>query len=315
MQNTGIHHISVLSSDARKAYAFYHHVLGLKLIIKTVNQDDPYMYHLFFGDETGRQGTEFTVFQMATKPNQFGSNAIERTLFLVPSYESLLFWRERLEAHEVCHYDLERFGEATMLRFEDDDAQPLGLVYHEGLDLSKFSPYVHPGIPAEHAILGLGGVQLRVRYAKATARVLTEYFDFQPVATFEAYGHPVTVFRHEANDFGHEVHVIEDKTSPIQRLGVGGIHHVAFGVEAKSDLEELELELENQNIINSGIKNRDFMWSSYFREPNYNLFEVATPITKERETFPEPGADFEAIPLFLPDFLAHRRDEIEAHLD
>ena len=233
MKNTGIHHISVLSSDARKAYAFYHHVLGLKLIIKTVNQDDPYMYHLFFGDESGRQGTEFTVFQMATKPNQFGSNAIERTLFLVPSYESLVYWRDRLEAHDVCHYDLEAFGETTMLRFEDEDAQPLGLVYHEGVDLSKLEPYVLPGIPAEHAILGLGGVQLRVRYAKATARVLENYFDFKPVAQFEAYGHPVTVFRHDDNDFGHEVHVIEDKTSAIQRLGMGAFTMWRLGSKAR----------------------------------------------------------------------------------
>lgn len=86
MKNTGIHHVSVLGSDIRKSYNFYHNILGLKLILKTVNQDDSNMYHLFFGDETGREGTEFTVFEMkGARGNKFGTNAIERTMFLVPS--------------------------------------------------------------------------------------------------------------------------------------------------------------------------------------------------------------------------------------
>lgn len=105
MNNTGLHHISVLSSNAERAFYFYHHILGLKLILKTVNQDDPNIYHLFFGDETGRGGTEFTVFEMkGAKENRFGTNAIERTMFLVRSEKSLYFWEKRFDDFNVCHY-------------------------------------------------------------------------------------------------------------------------------------------------------------------------------------------------------------------
>ena len=315
MKNTGLHHISVLSSNAKKAYDFYHRILGLKLILKTVNQDDPAMYHLFFGDNTGRAGTEFTVFEMkGMKANQFGSNAIERTLFLVASEAALTYWEQRLEVHGVCHYGIETYGDQKILRFDDEDGQRLGLVYRD-VDMSKMDAYVAENIPAEFAILGLGDVMLRVRYPEATAKWLTETFGYQHYDTIEAFGQTVQRYRFVDGIFNHEVHVIEDKTSPIQRLGVGGIHHVAFGVESRSDLEELEQLLENRNIINSGIVNREFILSSYFREANYNLFEVATPLEEATHTVQQQGLAFEDVPLFLPEFLENRREEIQGYLD
>lgn len=314
MKNTGIHHISVLSSDVRKAYDFYHNILGMKLIIKTVNQDDSRMYHLFFGDENGRQGTEFTVFEMKrTKPFTFGTNAIERTMFLVASEDSLDYWVERLDKFEVCHYGIEDYGNRKILRFEDNDGQRLGFVYHEGIDLNNFHPYVHHDVEKEHAILGLGEVHLRVRYTEPSVRQLEEFFDFEVVETLSAFGKEVTVLAHD-NEFKHEVHIIEDKDAPDQRLGVGGIHHVAFGVQTTEDLERLQILLDEKNIPSSGIKNRDFMFSSYYRDPSNNVFEVATPITKERDSFPKQNEDFDNIPLFLPDFLADNREEIERNL-
>lgn len=314
MKNTGIHHISVLSSDVEKAYDFYHNILGLKLIIKTVNQDDSRMYHLFFGDENGRQGTEFTVFEMKrTKPYTFGTNAIERTMFLVPSEEALSYWEKRFDTLEVCHYNIEDYGNRKILRFEDNDGQRLGLVYHSGIDLNDFQPYVHPGVDEKYAILALGEVHLRARYLEPTKRQLENFFDFEEVEKISAFGKEVTIFRHD-NVFKHEVHVIEDKDAPDQRLGVGDIHYVAFGVETKDDLENLQLQLDDLNIPSSGIKNRDFMFSSYFRDPTNNVFEVATPITKKRETFPKQNQEFGEIPLFLPDFLADKRAEIEESL-
>lgn len=315
MKTTGIHHVSVLSTSVEKAYNFYHKLLGLKHSMKTVNQDDPLMWHLFFGDDLGREGTEFTVFQMNNSPiNQFGTNAIERTYFLVPSVASLTFWIERFEQFNICHYGLEQYGNRTILRFEDEDGQRLGLVYHANINLDDMKPFNHPEIPIEHAILGIGEVHLRVRYHKATERQLIHFFGFEKIGTIEAMDRKVFQYRHANNPFQHEIHLIEDQTSPIQRLGTGGIHHLAFGVGEIGDLQHLELELEELGIFHSGIKNRDFMHSSYYREPNYNLFEIATPLTQKTEKTPEQFAQFSDIPIFLPDFLENRRQEIERQL-
>lgn len=315
MKNTGIHHISVLSSDIEKAYDFYHNILGLKLIIKTVNQEDYNMYHLFFGDETGRGGTEFTVFEMKrTKPYTFGTNAIERTMFLVPSEQSLIYWKERFDTLGICHYDIEQFGNRKILRFEDEDGQRLGLEYRENINLEKFNPYIHPSIAKEHAILGIASVQLRARYLEPSAKQLTNFFDFKNIETIEAFDKEVTIFEHN-NDFKHQVHIIVDKDAPNQKLGTGAIHHVAFGVESKEDLNKLQLLLDEKNIPSSGIKDREFIYSSYYRDPTGNVFEVATPLSKEYQSYPEQNKKFDEIPLFLPDFLLYYKEEIEKNLE
>lgn len=311
MQNTGIHHISVLSSSAKKAYDFYHRVLGLKLILKTVNQDEPSMYHLFFGDEAGRGGTEFTVFEMkATNRNVFGTNALERSLFLVPSEDALTYWEQRLDQFGVEHCGIEAYDDGKILRFEDEDGQRLGLVAPRQ-PLSGMNAYVSPEIEAAHAIQGIAAIHMRVRYPEATGKLLVNYFNFYLAKKFEDNGFTVWVYRNDDSDFQHEVHIIEDKTSAIQRLGVGGIHHVAFGVESVADLQQLQEDLDNKNVISSGIVDREFIVSSYFREPNYNLFEVATPLNKSPESFPNQQLAFDEIPLFLPEFLEAQRESIE----
>ena len=120
MKNLGIHHVSSLISDIHNSYDFYHNILGLKLLIKTVNQDEQTMYHLFFSDTTGRGGTEFTLFQINTfKENKFGTNAIERIIFAVPSIESLTYWENRLNQFNIEHYGVETYGDELMLRFEE----------------------------------------------------------------------------------------------------------------------------------------------------------------------------------------------------
>lgn len=315
MKNTGLHHVSVLSSNAECAYQFYTKILGMKLTLKTVNQDDVAMYHLFFGDEEGRIGTEFTVFEMKGTPlNQFGTNAIERTLFLVQSEEALDFWKARFEKFGVLHYGIEEYNGRIILRFEDEDGQRLGLVYREDVDWEKMKPHVAVDIPVEFAIAGIAGVELRVRYPKATARLLMDTFGFVFAGETAFYGRRVEIYQFNGEIFPHEVHLIEDKDSPIQRLGVGGIHHVAFGVESVNDLQELVEDLNDRNKVHSGIVNREFMASSYFREANYNLFEVATPFLETKVI--EADADtFEDIPLFLPDFLENRRTEIEYYFE
>lgn len=317
MRNTGIHHISVLSSSAKEAYDFYHKILGMKLILNTVNQDDNSMIHLFFGDEGGQAGTEFTVFDMGKefKVNQFGTNAIERTYFLLGSEDSLTYWEDRLESMGVCQYGIEDYNGRKQLRFEDWDGQKLGFTYREDLDLSGLSPFQAPDIPKQHVIYGLAEVHFRVRYPEATAEWLVDRFGFEAAGQFVWQDKAVETYKFPGSVFGHEIHVIVDKTSPVQRLGSGGVHHIAFGVQNKADLQELEDYLADRNKPNSGIVYREFFHSMYFREPNYLLFEVATPLDKDRDTFPAQDKDYEDLDLDLPDFLEGKRQAIEAGLN
>lgn len=314
MKNTGIHHISVLSNSAKRAYEFYTKILGLKLTLKTVNQDDSAMYHLFFGDEEGRVGTEFTVFEMKGTPmNQFGTNAIERTWFLVKNLEALTFWVNRFEQFGVLHYGVESFGGTSILRFEDEDGQRLGLMYDQQTDWSKMHPHITKDISEKVAIGGVAGVELRVRYPEATGKYLVGMFGFSKEEIVDFQERKYHHYQFHGEIFHHHVYLIEDRTSPIQKLGVGGIHHVAFGVESVRDLEQLVEKLDDHNKIHSGIVNREFMVSTYFREGNYNLFEVATPFVEEK-IIQEVADKFEEIPLYLPEFLEEKRTEIEGYL-
>ncbi len=313
MGNTGIHHISVMSSDIHEAFRFYHQVLGLKLTMKTVNQEDSRMYHLFFGDQKGRVGTEFTVFEMKKlAPYRFGTNALERTYFLVPSEESLDFWEKRLEEEEVLHYGIEIFGNRRILRFEDSDGQRLGFEYREGLDSSLFSPFITEEIPEEHAILGISSMDIRARYLEPTQRMLEKMFGFIKQEEIIAFGKKVVLFRFD-NLFQHEIHVIVDNDERDQRIGVGSIHHIAFGIESLSDMDFITEMLDNRNVERSIVKNRDFMHSVYFKDATKNVIEVATPLQDKGIDIDQNKA-LDDIELFLPDFLESHRGRIENEL-
>lgn len=314
MTNTGIHHISVMSSNIEDVFNFYHEILGLKLTMKTVNQENSRMYHLFFGDDNGNVGTEYTVFEMKrTKPYTFGTNALERTMFLVPNVDSLNFWKERLDSYNVFNYDIEDYGDKKILRFEDNDGQRLGFEYDESVELSDFTPFVADGIPKEHAILGISSLHMRVRYLEATERMLNNTFLFKKINELSAFGKQVVIFQFD-NKFKHKIHVIVDKDSPNQHLGVGAIHHIAFGVESIDDLTAIVEDLDIRNINRSEIKNRDFMHSLYFRDATRNVIEVATPL-REKGIIIDQNEKFENIDLFLPDFLEDKREEIENNLN
>ncbi|NVE07085.1 VOC family protein [Enterococcus faecium] len=145
-----IHHISIVNRFIRPTFDFYHNILGLKLLMKTINQDDHTMYHQFFG-----------------------TNTIERTILKVPSEASLHFWEIYFETQGVCHYGIESFSGRPILRFEGLDATQLALVpLREFEDIDDYFPYVTDQIPTEHAILGIDAIQLRVQYSDATEREL-----------------------------------------------------------------------------------------------------------------------------------------------
>lgn len=315
-----IHHISILNRYIKPTFDFYHNVLGLKLLMKTINQDDHSMYHLFFSDAAQRVGTEITFFEMRDgEDNKFGTNAIERTVMKVPTVESLDFWAEQLEKHGICHYGIEMFDERPMLRFEAPDNTQMALTpLRDFENPNDYFPYSSEGIPTEHAILGIDAIQLRVQYAEATERELLNFgWERKSVTPFFTTKNEVTILKNQDERFYQEVHIIQDVENPIAEQGIGGVHHVAFGVKGMEELEAVDQRLNLKNFNNSGIKNREFFESLYFREPNQLLFEVAT----EEKGFLDPEAyanqsnDFDSIPLYLPNYLKDIRETVESILE
>lgn len=312
MKSLGIHHISALVSDIHRSFDFYHDILGLNLLMKTVNQDDTTMYHLFFSDMQGRPGTEFTVFQINTfRENTFGTNAIERAVFSVQSEESLAYWIEHLDKYNIEHCGIENYGESKIIRFEDPDGMNLGISYLEN-SRGLFYPKLTGSIPSEHGIIGLHSVHLRLRYPKATEKILTEWFDFTKINEVMQGIYPVTMLKNNNSELKHEIHLIEDTESPLEIQGIGGIHHLALYVSDYTDLLAINEKIINRNFSHSGIQPREFFDATYFREPNNLLFEVASKIKKvptinDVETIDES-------PLYLPDFLEEKRESITSEL-
>lgn len=314
-----IHHISILNRLIKPTFDFYHNTLGLKLLMKTINQDDHTMYHLFFSDNEQRTGTELTFFELNDGQDQsFGTNTIERTILKVPTRASLDFWSERLEQAGICHYGVETFNQHPILRFEAPDNTQMALVpLREFENAEDYFPAEHSEIPVEHAILGIDAIQLRVQYAAATKQPLVDYLHWHEKETvpFFETAHEVTVLENHHPQFYQEVHIIDDRTNPLAIEGIGGVHHVAFGVEDTQELTQVDSLLDEKNFTNSGIKDREFFKSLYFREPNHLLFEIATQKgLLDAEAYENQSSNFDEIPLYLPHFLADQRERIEAIL-
>lgn len=309
-----IHHVSVINRDRYITFDFYHKLLGLEFLLKTVNQDEVEMLHLFFGDQTGRPGTEFSVFEIHSAPQKtFGTNNLERTVFAVPSEESLKFWLERFEAHDVFNCEIEHYQGRKYLHFEDRDGVQLALTPLREGEASEHAPHLSVDIPVEHAILGIDSFQCRVRYADASSRAFMNMYELEHIETFEHNNHEVTVLGKKDTLFGQQLHLIEDRTRDIEKQGVGSVQHIALNAKNRSHLYEIEEMILSINFKYSGIKERDFFESLYYREPNSLLIEVAT----EQTNFVKPNMiteDYDEIPLFLPDFLEARRNYIENQL-
>ncbi|HEM2809164.1 TPA: VOC family protein [Streptococcus suis] len=312
MNNTGIHHISSLVGNIHQACHFYHEILGLKLTLKTVNQEDSSMYHLFFGDEEGRYGTEFTIFDMPNHPShRSGSNRLERTVFLVNDFAALEFWQKRLTEFKVENEGIQAFGNGYILNFQDEDGQLLGLTYHDAI--GEMFPYDVDDIPSEYAILGIASLHMRIREEKELLSLLTETFGFVEESRF-VFEDKIVISLLFDNNFQHRLYLILDQESPISVMGVGAIHHIAFGVLDESDLEDLISRLNLINRPHSGIINRDFMHSLYFRAPNYLMLEVATMAGEREAAMPRQDKQLDNVELFLPSFFEEDRLEIEKNL-
>jgi glyoxalase family protein len=306
---TGIHHLTAISARPRDNLAFYTGLLGMRLVKKTVNQDDVSAYHLFYADGKANPGTDLTFFDFPAAPEQRGTNAISRTGLRVSGEKSLGYWHDRLkQAGGVTGEVVEVDGRLT-LPFEDGEGQRLVLVDDGGVGSS--APWERSPVPQEHQIRGLGPIVLTVHELSRTAFVLTEVMNMRRVRDYAAHGAQIHVFAMGEGGPAAELHVIEQKDVPPARQGAGGVHHVAFRTPDETQYHAWTQRLTELGVRNSGEIDRFYFRSLYFREPNGILFEIATdgPGFATDEPMDTLGET-----LALPPFLEPRRREIETGL-
>src|SRR5579872_732655 len=311
MQLTGIHHLTAISARPRDNLAFYTGLLGMRLVKKTVNQDDVSAYHLFYADGKANPGTDLTFFDFPAAPEQRGTNSISATSLRVAGEKSLIFWRERLRQAGARAGEIAEIDRRLTLPFEDQEGQRLRLVDDGGV--GPASPWDKSPVPAEHQIRGLGPIVLSVHDGARTALVLTEVMNMKQVRSYSTPDaqEEVQVFAMGEGGPAAELHVIEQNNLPIARQGAGGVHHVAFRTPNETQYHAWTQRLRELRIPNSGEVDRFYFRSLYFREPNGILFEIATDgpgfaTDEPMETLGEK--------LALPPFLEPRRAAIEAGL-
>jgi glyoxalase family protein len=293
MKLDGIHHISCITGDAAANVDFYVGVMGLRLAKKTVNQDDPGVYHLFYGDEHGSPGHDLTFFEYpGARPGRAGFGMVHRLVHRVGSDASLDYWAERLGAHGIVTE-----GGEQGLRFAD----PEGLGHELIADESGDEPLIAiSDVPAEHALRGFAGVRAYGDPA-VTARPVEE------VLGFRSTGEGAWEVRGDRRGGTYRV-----DPAPAERgiPGAGTVHHVAFAMEM-ADEDAWQSRVARSGLRPTSIIDRFYFHSVYFREPGGVLFELAT--MGPGFTVDQPESELGST-LALPPFLEPHRAEIEAQL-
>lgn len=312
----GIHHISAITANAKKNFHFYTNVLGLRLVKKTVNQDDTSVYHLFYADERGNPGTDLTFFEIPHAGRTYqGTNSISATSLRVKDNQALHYWKQRFEQLKVDHDAITNESGRMTISFRDPEGQRLILVSdEENHGVSGGKPWENSPVPQQHGVIGLGPVHLTVSRPDRTIKVLTDIMGFREKAGYqrEIDQKQVRVFETGEGGTGAEIHIVEDDQMSRERPGRGSVHHVAFRVEDADELNKW-IEILNENHLpNSGFVERYYFKSLYFRESNGILFELATdgPGFEGDEDFEHLGQK-----LALPPYFEEQRTEIEARLE
>ena len=277
MNLTGIHHLTAISASIRENLRFYTQTLGMRLVKRSVNQDDVSAYHLFYADALGSPGTDVTFFDWPMPPEARGTRSIVRTHLRVAGRESLDYWTGRLRERDVTVGGIaERDGRLT-IDFEDPEGQRLALVDDAGV--GDAHPWERSPVDAAPQIRGLGPIVLSVPSLAPTDAFLQGALHMRPVreyAHLESSRHKVHVYEMGTGGPGAELHVAVQPDLPPARQGAGGVHHVAFRTPTFEEYDAWVERLSTLGIPNSGPVDRYWFRSLYFREPNGILFEIAT---------------------------------------
>ena len=313
MQLTGLHHVTAVSADIRGNHAFYTRALGMRLVKRSVNQDDTSAYHLFYADGAGSPGTDLTFFDWRVPRERRGTHAIVETTLRVRDDASLAWWESRLRAQGIATPGITVRDGRGVLPFEDPEGQRLALVVDGGAGDTPVVWDASP-VPAEHQLRGLGPVTLSVPDLRHTDLVLQRVLDMRPVRTYtHADDARDTVHVYEMGNGGAhaELHVaVQPRLAPAQP-GAGGVHHLALRTPTYGEYDAWADRLASVGMPNSGPVDRYWFKSLYFREPNGILFELATD---------GPGFAVDEDPahlgeqVVLPPFLEPKREAIVAKL-
>ncbi|WP_054954944.1 ring-cleaving dioxygenase [Paenibacillus dakarensis] len=302
----GIHHVTAITSSAEKNYEFFTYVLGMRLVKKTVNQDDIQTYHLFFADDKGSAGTDMTFFDFPGIPKgMHGTDEISKTSFRVPSDAALEYWVKRFDRLQVKHQGIrEMFGKKTLffVDFDDQHYQLISDEHHKGVPSG--TPWQNGPVPLEFAITGLGPIFVRVSNFDYFKEIM------EKVLLFKEIDQEGSLHLFEVGEGGNGAQVIieHNTTLPRARQGYGTVHHAAFRVEDRSVLNEWIHHLDSFGLRNSGFVDRYFFGSLYSRVSPQILFEFATdgPGFMGDEPYETLGEK-----LSLPPFLEPQREQIE----
>jgi glyoxalase family protein len=308
---TGIHHVSAVSARIGRSDAFYTGALGLRPVIKTVNQDSPTMYHLFFGDGAGSPGSDMTVFDIPRAAREHrGNNSITRTAFRISGDDTFAYWVARLDELGIAHSGVITRDHRRAIDFDDPEGTQLSLIDDRGA--GEAFPWDASPVPAAHQLRGLGFITITVPVLKPTHEFLAEALGLRHHHAYPLADAPqfqVHVYTMGEGGAHAEVHVVVRDDLPRARHGAGGVHHVALRVPDGQSIGEWAARLDSYEYGNSGIVDRHYFQSVYVREPNHILFELAT----DGPGFSVDGP-LDAERLSLPPFLEPRRAEIEAAL-
>jgi glyoxalase family protein len=317
MHLTGFHHLTAVTADAPRNHAFYTKTLGLRLVKKTVNQDDVSAYHLFYADGKASPGSDITFFDWPVGREKRGTRSIVRTGFRLRNETSLKWWEKRLKDLDVTHSAVTtRDGRAT-LDFEDFEGQRLSLVVDQST--REAHPWAKSAVPPEHQIVGLGPITISVPDLRRTDVVLTNIMNMRHAREYPVRTDAKTVTVH-VFEMGEplapggqvspaaELHVMVEPDASPAGPGAGGVHHVAFRTPTIEAYNGWADRLAKLGMPSSGPVDRYYFRSLYFREPSGILFEIATDGPGFAADEPEDSLGER---LALPPFLEPRRRAIE----
>lgn len=304
----GIHHVTAITSSAEKIYAFFTNILGLRLVKKTINQDDINTYHLFFADDKGSPGTDMTFFDFkGVAKGQKGTNEVSRTSFRVPNDEALAYWVKRFDKYKVSYDPITTLFGKKVIYFQDFDEQLYALFSDENnMGIPSGIPWQKGPVPNEFSITGLGPIFLNATDLESIDKVLTNYLLMRKTVTLE------NTHLYEMGDGGNGasviVNIFENNAQSIQ--GYGSIHHVAFRIEDKEALYEWIDHLDLIGARHSGFVDRFYFKSLYTRLYQGMLFEFAT----EGPGFIDDEEDYEILgeTLALPPKFRSQRKHVES---
>lgn len=306
MELSGFHHLTAVSSRISDNKAFYTETLGMRLVKRTVNQDDTSAYHLYYADKVGSPGTDITFFDWDVPPERRGNNTVTRTGLRVRSTDSLEYWLTRFNELGVKHEQPVEIDGRMQVLFEDREGQRLSLIVDNGEGDEPVTWEKSP-VPAQHQIRGLGSIIMTVPSIAQTDAVLRSNLNMTAVREYEQTdGVAVHVYSMRPGGSPAELHVEVRPDLAPARPGAGGVHHVAFRVP-DHEYDAWADRLTRAGVPNSGKVDRYYFRSLYFREPNGVLLELASDgpgfaVDEPLETLGES--------VVLPPFLEPRRERI-----